>query len=154
MSTFKKPRFGGAPRGIMNRSFESKELYDATCNSCHERCQVPFRPNGKKPIYCKNCFRPDEDRARPQRQERFGGERRSFAPAPQARDSRIDDLKRQMDAMQATLEKIAASLEAAQRATALTAEVRKHVPAPKPAAAPKAAAKAPAKKAAKKTAKK
>jgi CxxC-x17-CxxC domain-containing protein len=44
-----KPRFGGGDRGpvVMN---------DATCDECKRPCQVPFRPTGDRPIYCKNCF--------------------------------------------------------------------------------------------------
>ena len=49
---------GGRPSG-------DREMHDATCNSCGNSCQVPFRPNGSKPIYCSNCFKKDD--AAPQR---------------------------------------------------------------------------------------
>lgn len=47
------------------------ELHDATCNECGDSCQVPFKPNGRKPVYCTNCFKRDEGNDR-------GGERRDF----------------------------------------------------------------------------
>jgi CxxC-x17-CxxC domain-containing protein len=45
--------FGGAPRRDDSRS---AEMFEATCASCKKTCEVPFRPNGKKPVYCKDCF--------------------------------------------------------------------------------------------------
>jgi CxxC-x17-CxxC domain-containing protein len=32
------------------------ELFDVTCDKCGKDCQVPFRPTGGKPIYCRDCF--------------------------------------------------------------------------------------------------
>ncbi|WP_373531672.1 CxxC-x17-CxxC domain-containing protein [Vampirovibrio sp.] len=37
---------GGAPR----------EMFDAVCAGCGVQTQVPFKPNGSKPVYCKECF--------------------------------------------------------------------------------------------------
>lgn len=56
-------KFGGAPRG---RSFSDRggaraEMHPATCADCGARCEVPFRPNGKKPVLCKNCFDQSND---------------------------------------------------------------------------------------------
>ncbi|MBI2410789.1 MAG: hypothetical protein HYV32_02780 [Candidatus Kerfeldbacteria bacterium] len=33
------------------------QLYEATCESCGKTCGVPFKPNGKKPVYCSLCFK-------------------------------------------------------------------------------------------------
>ncbi len=51
-------KFGRAPHG---RSFSDRGgakplMYPATCGDCGNRCEVPFRPNGKKPVLCKSCF--------------------------------------------------------------------------------------------------
>lgn len=144
MSDFKKSNFNGPRRsfnkgGFGQRNDGPRELYDAECNSCHKRCQVPFRPNGKKPVYCADCFNQNDDRAqKPRFEKKDFSAPRSFGPsAPPARDSRIDDIKRQLDAMNATLERVLHTLESSSRAAALTKEVRKHIPAAKPAAAPK-----------------
>ncbi|HEY4489586.1 MAG TPA: CxxC-x17-CxxC domain-containing protein [Candidatus Paceibacterota bacterium] len=142
MTEFKKNnRFSGGDRrpfhkGGDNRSQGQRELYDAECNSCHKKCQVPFRPNGRKPVYCSDCFKQDDDRAQ---KPRF--EKREYtpsrAPIPSAPDPRIDGLKRQLDTVTATLEKLVVTVESMNRADALTKEVRKHIPATKPAPAPK-----------------
>ena len=40
----------GGDRGGRN------EMHDAICAGCQKSCQVPFRPNGKKPVFCTECF--------------------------------------------------------------------------------------------------
>ena len=63
----KSARFGGkpsrpfGPRRDTGRSFEPQERYDAECNNCGASCQVPFRPNGKKPVYCRDCYKGKEE---------------------------------------------------------------------------------------------
>lgn len=52
-------KFGGDHRPTMHR---------ATCAQCGNACEVPFKPNGRKPISCNDCFRKDDR----------GGERPSF----------------------------------------------------------------------------
>lgn len=37
-----------------------REMHTTTCNDCGNECQVPFRPNGSKPVFCNNCFKRDE----------------------------------------------------------------------------------------------
>ncbi len=32
------------------------ELHDATCAKCKKETQVPFKPTGKKLVYCRECF--------------------------------------------------------------------------------------------------
>lgn len=38
-------------------SYEKRELFDAVCDKCHKKCQVPFKPTPGKPVYCRECFR-------------------------------------------------------------------------------------------------
>ncbi len=33
-----------------------KELFDATCSRCKEETQVPFKPDGARPVYCRECL--------------------------------------------------------------------------------------------------
>lgn len=33
-----------------------RQLYDAICSACGVQTQVPFQPNGSKPIYCRDCY--------------------------------------------------------------------------------------------------
>lgn len=46
--------FGGRDAG--RPSFEEKRMFEATCDRCGSRCEVPFRPNGEKPVFCRACF--------------------------------------------------------------------------------------------------
>lgn len=64
----KFPQKGGYDaRGGQDRP--PRQMFQATCNKCGDQCEVPFRPTGERPIYCKNCFRRDEGpQSRP-----FGG---------------------------------------------------------------------------------
>ena len=41
----------GGSRGV------PRELFAATCARCGRETQVPFRPNGTRPVYCADCFR-------------------------------------------------------------------------------------------------
>ena len=47
---------GDAPRGSRS-SGGSRELFTVTCSACGTETQVPFKPSGDRPVYCRNCFR-------------------------------------------------------------------------------------------------
>jgi len=49
-----------------------KQMYDAICSECGKECQVPFKPEKDKPVYCKECYAAK----RPKR--KFGFQRRTF----------------------------------------------------------------------------
>ena len=33
-----------------------REMHKATCAECKKECDVPFKPSGDRPVYCKDCF--------------------------------------------------------------------------------------------------
>jgi CxxC-x17-CxxC domain-containing protein len=33
-----------------------REMHKATCAECKQECEVPFKPSGDKPVFCKECF--------------------------------------------------------------------------------------------------
>ena len=33
------------------------EMHEVTCFKCGKQCEVPFKPNNSKPVYCSDCFR-------------------------------------------------------------------------------------------------
>lgn len=35
---------------------DRRTMHDAVCASCGAECQVPFLPNGERPVYCSECF--------------------------------------------------------------------------------------------------
>jgi CxxC-x17-CxxC domain-containing protein len=43
-------------RGGRDRSRSDRPMYDATCDTCGKRFELPFRPTGEKPVYCNDCF--------------------------------------------------------------------------------------------------
>jgi len=90
-----RSKFGGAPHGrsFSDRGGEEKQLFPATCADCGARCEVPFRPNGKKPVLCKNCFAQKNDfEPRAPRHEE-GPRRYEEAPRPMANDNTSELLR-------------------------------------------------------------
>ncbi|MDD5440111.1 MAG: hypothetical protein PHS37_07995 [Candidatus Omnitrophica bacterium] len=39
-----------------NTNFRDRPLYKAVCADCNKDCEVPFKPTGERPVYCKECF--------------------------------------------------------------------------------------------------
>ncbi len=54
----KRPRYG------FDESKKPLEMFDAICDKCGRDCQLPFRPRGDKPVYCRDCFK-NSDTERP-----------------------------------------------------------------------------------------
>ena len=50
-------RFGKTDFERPNRKPEPRMMHEATCDKCGNKCEVPFRPTGNKPVYCSDCFR-------------------------------------------------------------------------------------------------
>lgn len=42
----KQQRGGGGPR----------QMYSVVCSNCGVETQVPFKPSGDRPVYCRDCF--------------------------------------------------------------------------------------------------
>ncbi len=112
-----RPRFGGRPSfGQGGRDSGPKEMFSATCANCGKECQVPFRPNGEKPVYCNDCFRSHKEEGSsdfPRRDSRGPSDhfqKRDFKPAFQTRTTHdnpgVSDLKRQIEAINVKLDKI------------------------------------------------
>ncbi len=134
---FRKPSFDRGPR----RDFSAgpKEMFDATCSHCGKRCEVPFRPNGKKPVYCRDCFNTNRTDQ--------GGEQRSFAPRSEARpeprfeqkpEAQGPNLRTQIDTLNQKLDKLTRMVETLTQNQAKKEEA--------PVAAPKKVVKKAAKK--------
>ena len=98
------PRQNG--RDFGRRDFERPEMHKAVCSKCGRECEVPFRPTGSKPVFCRDCFKSNDNF----NANRSGGrnfERPSF-------DNRNNDrarteqpnYKEQLDALNAKLDKI------------------------------------------------
>ena len=57
-----EPNFNRAPQSQhphpqnQNRGQGGKPMYQAVCAECKSSCEVPFRPTGDRPTYCKECY--------------------------------------------------------------------------------------------------
>ena len=43
---------------VLQKDFKKPiELFDATCEGCKKNTKVPFKPDNKRPVYCKACLK-------------------------------------------------------------------------------------------------
>jgi len=144
--SFGGSRFGGKKSfGQGGGRDGQKEMFSAICATCGKECEVPFRPTGERPVYCRDCFggktdAPRNDFGRRDNQRSF--EPRRSAPTfalqqkPQGDDRRFDEMKRQIDAVHNKLDVVVKMIEA------LTPIVNDATPENKPAKPAKKATKA------------
>ena len=107
---FGKRGFGGhdSERG----GFDRPQLFRSTCADCGNSCEVPFKPNGRKPVYCSDCFKKEEN-AEPRQFENRSFEKpafrtkRTYDAAPQ-HNSQLD---RQLEEVHAKLDRILKEIE-------------------------------------------
>ena len=33
-----------------------KEMHKAVCADCKQECEVPFKPDPSRPVYCRECY--------------------------------------------------------------------------------------------------
>ena len=155
MSEYKKSGgFGGGNRGGYRNNKRSdfrphggdrgdRQMFSATCVACKSQCEVPFRPNGEKPVFCRDCFHKNENgqnnfapKFERNQQDRFSTPKPAqFSPAPVA-DRRIDDIKRQVETINFKLDTLL-RLMTEQHASALVIPEVSVVPAKNDKPAPK-----------------
>jgi len=93
--SYGKPSFGARDGGGKN-SYDRGErpaMHKAICDECGNSCEVPFKPNGDKPVYCNNCFRKENNAGeslRGGRDERTSRDR-DFGDRSYGRDRDSDD---------------------------------------------------------------
>lgn len=95
--------FGG------HSSDRSNESHQTICDGCHKPCEVPFIPNGKKPVYCRNCYKGKDTTASFTRQ--------SFSRPTEfnADDVGSGDLKKQFTILNTKLNRLISAIEAQTR---------------------------------------
>jgi CxxC-x17-CxxC domain-containing protein len=103
--SFPRKSFGGAggDRGPVT-------MHDATCDECKRPCQVPFRPTGDRPIYCKNCF---DKRGGGREAGRFAGAAGNVNPDGFSQN----DIKTQLAMINIKLDKVMKALDLAPKST-------------------------------------
>lgn len=83
----KKSKFGDKKFGDKKRT----ELHEAVCAECGKSCEVPFKPNGKKPILCNHCFKKNDSYE--SRDSRRPAYNKSARPDDSPRNSNKKDLE-------------------------------------------------------------
>lgn len=74
-----------------NRRSGDRTMHEAVCDSCGNKCEVPFRPTGGKPIYCKECFgKKSSQRERHGGKERHGGGNEQVSQQLKELSSKLD----------------------------------------------------------------
>ena len=92
-------------------------LHSATCSKCNAPCEVPFKPNGKKPIYCRSCFHKDVgaqifERSEHQGDNRPSHDRTSFEKPAYRSTPRVcsDEVAKQLKALNAKMDQVLKAL--------------------------------------------
>jgi len=96
---FNRDNRSGGKRDFGRRSFDGgrgadRQMFKATCSNCGKECEVPFKPTGGKPVYCRDCFA--AMRSSDSRRPSFDNNRSSSYP----------QYKEQFEALNAKLDKI------------------------------------------------
>ena len=97
-------------------------MHKATCSDCGRACEVPFRPTGEKPVFCRDCFagkREGGDRSargdfgnRGPKREFNDKQNNSFAPKVEfAPAPANDEVKKQLNDINRKLENLLASVD-------------------------------------------
>lgn len=82
------------------------EAHKTTCDGCHAPCEVPFVPNGKKPVYCRNCYKGKETTTS------FTGQPFSQPTELNREENGSSDLKKQFSILNTKLDRLISVIEA------------------------------------------
>ncbi len=106
-----RPRFGGRPGGFGgDREFRKPaQMFSTICAECGKTCEVPFRPNGEKPVYCNLCFgknKPSQGSSSGFGGSRFDAPKRDFSSSsrPAADNGQSDVIRKQLDVITSKLD--------------------------------------------------
>lgn len=99
-------------------TFKKQEhtVYKTICSVCHKPCEVPFKPNGKKPVFCDACFSKTKESQTPtftKQKNKTVFETPDDVIMPEytkntlpTTDMRIAELKRELSSANAKLDKL------------------------------------------------
>jgi CxxC-x17-CxxC domain-containing protein len=80
----KTPRrsFERTNSNISDRRDSPVELTEVICYKCGKKCEVPFKPDRSKPVYCRECFKGNDSsrRTRPDAFKSRGRPSGNFRP--------------------------------------------------------------------------
>jgi CxxC-x17-CxxC domain-containing protein len=94
-------------RDFDNRGTDRITLHKTICSKCGKSCEVPFRPTGSKPVFCRDCFRENggSDSRRPERRD-FPRPNFDNRNANNSSTTESPQYKEQFEALNSKLDKI------------------------------------------------
>lgn len=57
----KKESMGKRETFFSKRTSDKKDLFKVICSKCGVECEVPFKPTNSKPVFCRDCFKKQEE---------------------------------------------------------------------------------------------
>jgi CxxC-x17-CxxC domain-containing protein len=118
-------------RDFKRRDFDrpqvAQAMHQAICSNCGKTCEVPFKPNGTRPVFCRECFQ--ANRTGDARRPDFEGRNNNFPPPPPRFDDRgphqppPEPHKEQFAELNAKLDKILNILNEAMKKPVVTTPV-------------------------------
>jgi CxxC-x17-CxxC domain-containing protein len=128
-----RPSYGGGAPRFNSRDTGPNESFKTSCSKCNKACEVPFKPNGKKPVFCRDCFvRDDAPRGNDSSYEKRSyssdrGAERSYAKPAVSEDSRIGAMQKELATVHAKLDMLIGTLQGAAYSSILTKSVNREV---------------------------
>lgn len=98
----------GAGGGFGGHDFGKPRLFKTTCAECGAPCEVPFRPNGSKPVLCNSCFK--KGGAGSGRQDY--GEKPRFSRGPASGGQDAARIETRLAALETKIDRILREIEA------------------------------------------
>jgi CxxC-x17-CxxC domain-containing protein len=102
--------------GFGHRDRDDKpQMFKAVCDDCGAPCEVPFRPSGTRPVFCRPCFEKggegkgaprNNDSYRDNRNDSYKDNRRDSFKAPSFNAPQKENSTAQYDILNAKLDKI------------------------------------------------
>src|SRR3989338_8264812 len=91
---------------------ESRSMYKSVCANCGKSCEVPFKPSGDRPVYCRDCFR-ERSEGGGGAPKQGGASATSSSPRPSSQGAPrpSDGLSAQVSAMSTKLDRLLALME-------------------------------------------
>jgi len=84
-----------------------RKMYKSVCAECGNDCEVPFRPTGDRPVYCRECFakrKPPRTEDRSRRGDLRGNrQRRRSSNTENVNLQILSELKRIREALEKSL---------------------------------------------------
>ena len=77
--------FGGGKR-FGDRDGGRPAMFRAICSDCGNSCELPFKPTGDRPVFCKDCFDKQGNSGRP---SRSGDDRHERHDRPRFEDKQM-----------------------------------------------------------------